>query len=389
MTFKLSDINLDRALYLYDQFHQESSEELTRNLLKLDSSNTEDIYLIINSYGGSVYALMAIIDTINSLKSKVNTVCLGIGASAGAVLFSIGNKRYIGENSKLMFHQVSTFAYGTIDNIENDLAEAKELNQSIFNKVLEKSKISNEELTKIFSKDSYLSAAQSVTKGFADDIIEVEQEIEDKAYEMVKSFQGAFRDEAYFAITASKFNNSTSLLKKITSDIKNNKKGDKSMNLEELKAELAKHNVDVDAMTNELKASKETVNLLNEQVEAKDAEIQNLKTEKEASLKQQREDKLNSILNKLIEDGKSTQDMNNEYKEMFEGKTLEQVEKFVAKLPVIIKTQRKSVDTNGVESDNEASDNDKVYEAIKAIAEEKKVAFDVAATEYYNNRKEK
>lgn len=389
MTFKLSDINLDRALYLYDQFHQESSEELTRNLLKLDSSNNEDIYLIINSYGGSVYALMAIIDTINSLKSKVNTVCLGIGASAGAVLFSIGNKRYIGENSKLMFHQVSTFAYGTIDNIENDLAEAKELNQSIFNKVLEKSKISNEELTKIFSKDSYLSAAQSVTKGFADDIIEVEQEIEDKAYEMVKSFQGAFRDEAYFAITASKFNNSTGLLKKITSDIKNNKKGDKSMNLEELKAELAKHNVDVDAMANELKASKETVNLLNEQVEAKDAEIQNLKAEKEESLKQQREDKLNSILNKLIEDGKSTQDMNNEYKEMFEGKTLEQVEKFVAKLPVIIKTQRKSVDTNGVESDNEASDNDKAYQAIKAIAEEKKVTFDVAATEYYNNRKEK
>jgi ATP-dependent Clp protease protease subunit len=138
VSIKLTDLKQDRTLYLFNQFYQDTAEELIRDMVSLDSVSNEDINIIINSYGGSAYALLSIIDTIKNLNSKVNTVCLGIGASCGAILASIGNKRYIGENSKLMFHQVSSFAYGTIDQIENDLKESKSINEKVFQMVSER-----------------------------------------------------------------------------------------------------------------------------------------------------------------------------------------------------------------------------------------------------------
>lgn len=380
MSLKLTELNQKRMVYLYDQFHQETAEDITKKLIAMDAVSNEDIYLIINSYGGQVYSLMAMIDAINNLKSKVNTVCLGIGASCGAVLFSLGNKRYIGENSKLMFHQVSTMAWGTVDQIENDLKEAKELNDKLFNLVLGRSKLDNNGLADIFAKDSYITAASAIEKGFADEVIEVEKEVENEAYEMVKSFTGSFRDEAYLAIVASKF--PVNVTKENTV-----RKEKKSMNLEEIKAEALKLGLDIDAITNAIGVKDAEISNLKAVVEEKEVKINVLAACNEKLLSDQKEEKLNSILDKLIDSGKSTQDYNVALKEMFADKAVEQIEKFCEKLPVLVKFNRKSEDTVDVpDASDKAGQLKSAVEEIKALAAQKNITFDQAADEYYTTK---
>lgn len=380
MSLKLTELNQKRMVYLYDQFHQETAEDITKKLIAMDAASNEDIYLIINSYGGQVYALMAMIDAINNLKSKVNTVCLGIGASCGAVLFSLGNKRYIGENSKLMFHQVSTMAWGTVDQIENDLKEAKELNDKLFSLVLNRSKLDNAGLSDIFAKDSYITAASAIEKGFADEVIEVEKEVENEVYEMVKSFTGSFRDEAYLAIVASKFPMNVTKENTI-------RKEKKSMNLEEIKAEALKLGLDIDSITNAIGMKDAEITSLKSIVDEKEVKINVLAACNEKLISDQKEEKLNSILNKLIDNGKSTQDYNTALKEMFADKSIEQIEAFCEKLPVLAKFNRKSEDTIDVpDASDKSSQLKTAVEEIKALAAQKKIPFDQAADEYYTTK---
>ena len=381
MGFKLSDINLDRSVYLFDQFQQETAEEITKSLLLLDSKATEDIYLIINSYGGQVYALMSILDTISNIKSNVNTVCLGIGASCGAILFSMGKKRYIGENSKLMFHQVSTFAYGTVDQVENDLEEAKSLNDKIFNMLLERSGMDKDNLEKLFSKDSYVDAEKAISSGFADGIIELDTEEQSEAYEMVKNFVGAMKDEAYFAIVASKFSNSR------LQPVKYNKKGEKHMDLEEIKQELLnKHQIDVDNLLNDITQLKTNLTDMEAKLAEKTAELDKINADKLAFEAKVKEDKLNSILDKLISDGKSTQVLNADYKEMFSAMEFDRIEKFCANLPVIVKLDRQS--EHVPEDTSNLTDEEKRVESIKAFALENKISFTDAAIQLMNKKGE-
>ena len=97
----------DRIIILNGEIDDNLSNSIVAQLLYLDSINNDDIYIYINSPGGSITAGMAIYDTMNFIKSNVSTICIGMAASMAAFLLSSGEKgkRYALPNSEVMIHQ--------------------------------------------------------------------------------------------------------------------------------------------------------------------------------------------------------------------------------------------------------------------------------------------
>ena len=97
----------DRIVFLSGEINDEVANLIVSELLYLNSLNNEDIYLYINSPGGSVTAGMAIYDTINFIKCDVSTICVGMCASMAAFLLSSGakGKRVCLKNGEVMIHQ--------------------------------------------------------------------------------------------------------------------------------------------------------------------------------------------------------------------------------------------------------------------------------------------
>lgn len=97
----------DRIIFLSGEINDDKANTVISELLYLDSINHNDISLYINSPGGSITSGMAIMDTMNYIKSDVSTICVGLAASMGAFLLSCGQKgkRFILPNAEVMIHQ--------------------------------------------------------------------------------------------------------------------------------------------------------------------------------------------------------------------------------------------------------------------------------------------
>ena len=110
----------DRIIILNGEITDNSSNIVVAQLLYLDSLNNDDISLYINSPGGSITAGMAILDTMNFIKSDVSTICVGMAASMAAFLLSSGEKgkRYILPNAEVMIHQPLGGAQGQATEIK-------------------------------------------------------------------------------------------------------------------------------------------------------------------------------------------------------------------------------------------------------------------------------
>lgn len=99
-----------RTIFLWGPVDDESAEEIVKRLLFLDAKTHEDIKLRINSPGGSVTAGLAIYDAMQNIRSDVQTLCMGLAASMGAVLLAAGakGKRFAWPHSRILIHQPMT-----------------------------------------------------------------------------------------------------------------------------------------------------------------------------------------------------------------------------------------------------------------------------------------
>ena len=95
----------DRIVFLSGEINDNVANIVISELLYLDNQNNEDIYLYINSPGGSITSGMSIYDTMNFIKSNVITIGLGMCASMAAFILASGNKRYSLPNTEIMIHQ--------------------------------------------------------------------------------------------------------------------------------------------------------------------------------------------------------------------------------------------------------------------------------------------
>lgn len=163
----------DRIIFLSGEIDDNLSNTIVSELLYLDSLNHEDIYLYINSPGGSITSGFAIMDTINFIKSDVRTICLGMAASMGAFLLSCGTKgkRFALPNAEIMIHQ----PLGGVNGQATEIKIAAERILKLKNKLNEiLSKNTNQKIEKIeidTERDYFLSAQEAKQYGIIDDII--------------------------------------------------------------------------------------------------------------------------------------------------------------------------------------------------------------------------
>lgn len=161
----------DRIIFLSGEINDSIANIVISELLYLDNQNNEDIYLYINSPGGSITAGMSVYDTMNFINSKVITIGLGMCASMAAFLLSSGNTRYALPNTEIMIHQPIGGAQGQATDIKIAAERIIKL-KSKLNKILAKNTKQNiSKITKDTERDNFLSAEEALEYGLIDKII--------------------------------------------------------------------------------------------------------------------------------------------------------------------------------------------------------------------------
>ena len=173
---KLSSIDLldKRIVYIDGAINDELAKEVINKLLKLDLVSNKDIYMLINSDGGSVSSGLAIFDVMNAIKSDVSTICVGRCASMAGILFinGIKGKRRILPNAEIMVHEVSSGSFGKVTKMQDELTHSKTLNHRLRKIIVQKTNKTMRELMKETNrKDKWYNAHQAVKYGFADEIM--------------------------------------------------------------------------------------------------------------------------------------------------------------------------------------------------------------------------
>ena len=143
-------------------------------LLFLQSEDaTKDINMYINSPGGSIYAGLAIYDTMQWLKPDVSTVCMGMAMSMGAVLLTAGekDKRFCLPNSTVLIHQPLGGAEGQAADIEITAREILRLRRSIYDILSKHTGQTAERIMQDSDRNYYLSASQAVEYGLVDEVL--------------------------------------------------------------------------------------------------------------------------------------------------------------------------------------------------------------------------
>lgn len=163
----------DRIIILNGEIDDSLSNSIVAQLLYLDSLNSNDINIYINSPGGSITAGMAIYDTMNFIKSDTSTICTGIAASMAAFILSSGTKgkRYSLPNSEIMIHQPLGGANGQATEIKIAAERILKLKEKI-NRIL--SKNTNQPIEKIerdTERDYFLSSDEALDYGLIDKVI--------------------------------------------------------------------------------------------------------------------------------------------------------------------------------------------------------------------------
>lgn len=163
----------DRIIFLSGEITDETANLVVSELLYLNSLSTDDIYLYINSPGGSVTAGMAIYDTMNFIESDVSTICVGMCASMAAFLLSSGKKgkRIALKNSEVMIHQPLGGASGQATEIKIAAERIIKLKKKI-NKILSiNTGKSLSKITKDTERDYFLDADEALEYGLVDQVI--------------------------------------------------------------------------------------------------------------------------------------------------------------------------------------------------------------------------
>ena len=165
----------DRIIMLSGQVTDDLANSIIAQLLFLDAQDSEkDIYLYINSPGGSVTAGMAIYDTMNFVKADVVTIVMGMAASMGSFLLTAGTtgKRFALPNAEIMIHQPLGGAQGQATEIEIAARHILQTRERLNAILAERTGQPLEVIEKDTDRDNYMTAQQAKDYGLIDEIME-------------------------------------------------------------------------------------------------------------------------------------------------------------------------------------------------------------------------
>lgn len=163
----------DRIIILSGEINDSLADSIVAQLLYLDSVNSEDISLYINSPGGSITSGMAIYDTMNFIKSDVQTICIGMAASMAAFLLSCGEKgkRMILPNAEVMIHQPLGGAQGQATEIKIAAERILKLKDKLNRTLAKNTGKDLKEIEHDTERDYFLSSEKALDYGLVDKII--------------------------------------------------------------------------------------------------------------------------------------------------------------------------------------------------------------------------
>ena len=163
----------DRIVFLSDEVNDVTASLIVAQLLFLEAQDPDkDIWLYINSPGGSVTAGMAIYDTMNFIKCDVCTICVGMAASMGAFLLSSGakGKRYALPHSEIMIHQPSGGARGQASDIKIQADLILRTRQTLNELLAEHTGQTIEQIEKDTERDHFMTAQEALAYGIVDQV---------------------------------------------------------------------------------------------------------------------------------------------------------------------------------------------------------------------------
>ena len=164
----------ERIVFLGQEVNDDIANLVAAQLLHLDAEDPgKDIYLYVNSPGGSAYAGMAIYDTMQYVKSDVATVCLGMGMSAGAMILCGGapGKRFALPNAKMMIHQGSAGFRGTPADIQIAAREVLDMTRRYAEIIASHSGQNVEQVERDIDRDRFMTPQEAVEYGLIDAIM--------------------------------------------------------------------------------------------------------------------------------------------------------------------------------------------------------------------------
>ncbi len=177
-----SRLLMDRIVFLGAPITDDVSNIIIAQLLFLEADNPErDIYIYINSPGGIISSAMAIYDTMQHIRAPVNTICMGMAASAGSFLLAAGRpeKRAALPHARIMLHQPSGGAQGTAADIEIQAREILYLRNKLNELYAKHTGRTVKQIETDIDRDRFMSADEAMDYGIIDKVIQQRAELED------------------------------------------------------------------------------------------------------------------------------------------------------------------------------------------------------------------
>jgi ATP-dependent Clp protease, protease subunit len=175
-----SRLLMDRIIFLGTPVDDNVANLVIAQLLFLQADDPErDIFLYINSPGGSVYSGLAVYDTIQYLTAPVNTMCMGMAASMGALLLAAGapGKRSALPNSRIMIHQPSGGSQGTAADIEIQAREIIYARERLNRILADHTGQTPERVAEDVDRDRFMSPLEAKEYGLIDNVVSNQKEV--------------------------------------------------------------------------------------------------------------------------------------------------------------------------------------------------------------------
>jgi ATP-dependent Clp protease protease subunit len=176
-----SRLLMDRIVFLGAPINDDVANVIIAQLLFLEADNPErDIYLYINSPGGIISAAFAIYDTMQHIQAPVNTICMGMAASAGSFLLAAGaaGKRAALPHARIMMHQPSGGYQGTAADIEIQAKEILYLRDKLNELYAQHTNRPKEQVELDIDRDRFMSSEEARDYGIIDKVIQRRAELE-------------------------------------------------------------------------------------------------------------------------------------------------------------------------------------------------------------------
>jgi ATP-dependent Clp protease, protease subunit len=164
----------ERIIFLGTPVDDQIANLIIAQLLHLESEDPDkDVYIYVNSPGGSVYAGLAIYDTMQYIKPDVQTICVGIAMSMGALLLAGGTKgkRLALPNAKILIHQVSSGFQGQATDIEIQARETINMKRKMEEIISHHTEQPLEKVSKDMERDYFMTAQEAKDYGIIDTVV--------------------------------------------------------------------------------------------------------------------------------------------------------------------------------------------------------------------------